>query len=382
MNKPVKTLHLYKDFYPPVVGGIEKIMNFMVTRLHQDPGYEVQALVCNRLVKKTVTEEYEGIPVTKAGEWFRFQSAPFSPAYIKALSQIKADLYHFHFPSPTSEIAALFSNVKAPWVVTYHSDIVRQKAALKIYGPLMHRFLKRCRIIMPTSRRYLESSPILQKHSSRCRVVPLGMDPTPFERTPQTMEQAARLREKYGTPIILFAGVFRYYKGIHVLLEAFRHLQYPASLVMIGSGPLKHEIEETVKTIPELKGRVFLPGEVPEHELPWYYHAADIFVLPSLFRSEAYGLCQIEAQFCGKPIVSTNLDTGVPFINIHGETGLIVPPGDTGKLKGALDTLLENPQKAKEMGQNGFKRATRQFTLDIMMDLIKNVYQEAIQRER
>lgn len=381
MNKPIKILHLYKDFYPPVVGGIEKIMNLMVTLLHKDAVYDVEALVCNHSSSHTVEEEYEGIPVTRTGEWFRFQSAPFSPGYIKALSRKKADLYHFHFPSPTSEIAALLSRIKAPSVVTYHSDIVRQKMALRLYNPFMHRFLEKCRIIMPTSVRYLESSPVLQRHASRCRVVPLGLNPASFKFSREILDQVTRLRIKYGTPIIFFAGVFRYYKGIHVLLEAFRHIRHPASLVMIGSGPLKKEIEETVRNIPELKNRVFLPGEVPEHELPWYYHAADIFVLPSLFRSEAYGLCQIEAQFCAKPVISTNLDTGVPFVNIDGETGIVVEPGDVGQLTSALNTLLENPEKAKEMGQKGIRRARRQFTHEIMIRAIKDIYEETLQRE-
>ncbi len=381
MKKPLRILHLYKDFYPPVVGGIEKILNIMTCNLHQDPEFDVSALVCNKHSKKTVRENYKGIPVIKTGEWFRFQSAPFSPAYIKALSRLEADIYHFHFPSPTSEIAGLLSRSRTPWVATYHSDIVRQRVALKFYTPLMHRFLKKCQMIMPTSRRYLDSSEPLQQHRSRCRVVPLGLDSTPFQSTPLVSEQSSRLRKKYGTPLVLFAGVFRYYKGIHILLEAFRHVHSSASLVLLGDGPLKHDIEETIHKTPELKERVYLPGEVPEYELPWYYHAADIFVLPSILRSEAYGLCQIEAQFCAKPIISTSLDTGVPFVNLHEETGINVPPGDQVALTRALNSLLENPQKAKEMGDKGWKRARHLFTEENMMETVKSIYRETIERK-
>lgn len=373
-----KVLHLYKDFYPPVVGGIEKIMNLMVTELAVDGEFIPEVLACNQGALKTCDRIYEGVSVTEAGEWFRFQSAAFSPAYVLSLRKKKVDLIHCHFPNPTSEIAWLISACKkVPMVVTYHSDIVRQKTALKFYRPVMNAFLKRAACIMPTSQNYLDSSEVLRQYASKCEVVPLGMDPDQLVLNPSRQSRVAATRQQYGSKILLFVGVLRYYKGLFVLLKAMQQTADDTRLLIVGKGPVYQELADKICEY-GLQERVFLIGAVPDDDLSVYYHSCDALVLPSIYRSEAYGLCQIEAQLCGKPVISTRLNTGVPFINQDLVTGLTVPPDNSEQLAHAINSIFHDDDLRMKYGHAAKMRAEKLFTKKTMVEKMKKVYRRVL----
>jgi glycosyltransferase involved in cell wall biosynthesis len=233
--------------------------------------------------------------------------------------------------------------------------------------------------IIVGSPRMIESSPFLAPHAAKCRVVPFAIDVPTYLGDDRTFARAAELRAGHGRPIVLFVGRLVYYKGADVLLEAMRDVD--ADLVVIGQGPLEERLRATA-TAGGYADRVSFLAPVDLGELVAWYHAADVFVLPSVAVSEAYGLVQLEAHAAATPVVSTDLPTGVPFVNPDGETGLIVPPGDARALARALQKLVTDETLRATLGRRARERVIEEFTIDRMVDRILDVYAEAIDVKR
>jgi rhamnosyl/mannosyltransferase len=372
-RKP-RILHVYKDYFPPVRGGIENTINLMARGCLDE--FEVNVLVCAG-TNAPGEEEIDGVRVVRVKEWGRLWSAPIAPSFVEVMRREAraADLLHFHHPNPTGDLAYLLSGQRKPFVITYHSDVVRQRAAMLFYGPLQEFMMQRAAVIMPTSPNYIESSPWLRRHRDKCRVVPLGIELERFEATPAILQRAQVIRRQLGQPIVIFVGKLRYYKGLHFLIEAMRNVS--AQLVIVGSGPERAFLEERAKQA-QVSDRTHFLGELPDEDVLAYLYAADVFCLPSHLRSEAFGICQIEAMACGLPVVSTALDTGVPFVNQHGETGFVVPPADPSSLAAALNRLLSDDELRRTFGEAGKRRAAELFSATRMNQLVREIYWELV----
>lgn len=371
-----RIVHVYKDYWPPIVGGIEKTVHWLAHGCADQ--YDVEVLVCARGARGG-TEHDGPIRIIKAAQWGRFASAPLAPSFPLLLRRHAADILHFHHPNPTGELSYLLARPRGRVVVTYHSDIVRQRMGLKAYAPFLRRFLRCADAILPTSPNYIRSSVFLREVEARCQVVPLGIALEQYAATPDRLEAAARLRGRFGAaPLILFVGQFREYKGLPFLLRALASIP-EARAVLIGDGAWRPVIEEERRRL-GLEERVLLPGNLPDAEVIPYYHACDVFALPSHRRSEAFGLVQIEAMACGKPVVSTRLDTGVPFVNRDGETGLVVEPGDVESLARALRTLIGDAALRRRLGEAARRRAHAEFSREVMVERVKSVYASLLDR--
>jgi rhamnosyl/mannosyltransferase len=261
-------------------------------------------------------------------------------------------------------------------VAHYHSDIVRQKRLLAAYRPFLERFLDRVDLIVTSSPNLIRGSEFLAPRAAKCRVVPFGLPTARLTATERAVGRAEELRAQHaGRKIVLFVGRLVYYKGVDVLVRAM--LQVDADLVLVGGGPLEPGLRELVRA-GGLAGRVaFLPAQVDDELMAWY-HAADVFCLPSVARSEAFGLVQIEAHAAGTPVVSTDLPTGVPYANPHGVTGLTVPPGDAEALAAALNRLLADDDLRLRLGRQARERALREFTVPRMVEGTLSIYSEAL----
>ncbi len=365
----MRVVHVYKDVYPPICGGVEMTIHHLVEGTRDICG-DVRLLVANRR-KRTEYTELEGIPVTKALTWGRPFSNPICPSFPYHLARTDADILHVHLPMPTTVMSYLVSRPKGKLIVHYHSDIVRQAAFLPFYKPFLHRFLSRADVIVATSPAYLETSEILKRHQDRCRVIPLGVPMSRFMPTEEVEDQAQVIRRRYGMRLILYVGVLRYYKGVEVLLRAMEHVD--GTLLVVGGGPLMHELTRLHDALP-WRDRIHFIGEV-EDVVPYYY-AADLFCLPSILRSEAFGLVLAEAAACGLPLVSTELGTGTSYINVHNKTGLVVPPGEPEALGGALKQLLDSNNQRLEFGAEARRRAHRLFTLEKMTRSVLELYRD------
>jgi len=199
--------------------------------------------------------------------------------------------------------------------------------------------------------------------------VPFGIDIK--GKSPASSPRIIELRRLYGSRVVLFVGRLIYYKGLEVLIEAMKEVQ--GKLLVIGDGPLRESLADQVRSM-RLENRVVLVGRVPQKDIPNYYAAADVFAFPSIARSEAFGVAQLEAMFAGLPVVNTMLDSGVPEVSVHGETGLSVPVANAPALALALKTLLDDSDLRRRYGQAGRERVLRYFDADAMASRVDELY--------
>ena len=364
----MRILHIYKD-YDPVVGGIET-HGELLAEGQAALGHDVTVLVTNDGPRTTV-ELRQSVRVIRAARLASVSSTPLSLSLPCRLSRERPDVTHLHFPYPVGEVSQYLVGQGCHTVMTYHSDVVRQKTLLWFYRPLMLRILRSIDCILVTSPNYLESSPVLQRVRERCRVAPFGIDRSRFLSVDEGAVQALRQRHGDG-PIALFVGVLRYYKGVSYLLEAMPDV--PAKLLVVGEGPMGQELRSRAQTL-GLADKVAFLGRLPDDELLACYQAADLFVLPACERSEAFGLVQVEAMSCGLPVISTEIGTGTSYVNKHGESGLVVPPKDPRALARAMQTLLADDALRCRLGE-GARARSQLFTAERMLDAVQEVYDD------
>jgi rhamnosyl/mannosyltransferase len=365
MTRRLKVVHVGK-FYPPHAGGMESHLEVLCRTTRGQVDVEV---IVSADGPRTEREVAGGIPVTRVGTRLTLASASFNPGMARAIRRARADVVHFHHPNPTGVLSYFASGARGPLVVTYHSDIVRQKVLGPMVSPLVHALLRRAGAIIASSPQYAASSAVLQSHAARVRVLPFGIDAAEFQQAdPARVE---RIRAEHGPRIVFAAGRLVYYKGFDVLVRAMRAVD--ARLLIAGGGPLGGELRALAEA-EGVAGRVTLLGPVPD--LRPYYHAADVFALPAVARSEAFGIVQMEAMACGVPVVNTSLDSGVPFVSPHGETGLTVPPRDAGALAAALTTLLDDPALRRRMGRAGRRRVEGELSAARMAARTVALYRE------
>ena len=366
----MRILHIYKDYHP-VLGGIENNLR-QLARAQVARGHEVTVLVTNPQGARTTVGVEEGVQVIRAARLATLASTPLSPALIGQIGRQRPDITHLHFPYPIGEIGQLLCGRGRPTVITYHSDVVRQAGILRLYAPVLRRVLARADRILVSSPAYRDSSPYLRPLAERCTVVPIGIE---FDRfaTPRP-DEAARWRARYPGPLLLFVGRLRYYKGLNYLLAAM--VEIPATLLIAGDGPEAPALRAQAQAL-GVAGRVHFLGDVAEADLPGLYQAADVFVLPSSRRSEAYGIALLEAMAAGVAVISTELGTGTSWLNRHGQTGLVVPPCDPVALAAALRELLTDEERRRHMAEAAQTRAAA-FALKRQVAEVLAVYEEVL----
>lgn len=372
----MQILHIYKDYFP-VKGGIENHVR-LLAEAQAARGHTVTVLVTSRDGHSHI-ENQNGVRVLFASRLMNLDSAPLSIELFSRVRAIRADITHVHSPYPVGELANYFFGASRATVLTYHSDIVRQKMMGALYTPLLHRVLARVHTIIATSPNYIETSRVLARWKQKCVVVPLGIPPPLAALTPGPSPRGRGETEnpdKGRGKNLLFVGKLRYYKGVNYLLRAMTQMPN-AHLTIVGAGPMAREWKALAQSL-QLETRVTWAGEVSDDALPAYYEACDVFVLPCSERSEAFGAVQLEAMAAGKPIVSCDVHTGVAWVNQHNVTGLVVPPKNPDALARALSELLNDAPRRAAMGRAGRERFAREFTLDLMVERVLRVYENAL----
>lgn len=373
----MRVTFLNKYYHPPHLGGIENHLSMLGSGLAALPGVEVAAIVANE-GRETLRGTVGGVDVLRVGRSFAYASTPVAFGMRAAISaatagENRSDVLHLMFPYPWGEVSWLASGAPGPSVLTYHSDIVRQRLLGAVYRPVLRRVLERVDRILVGSPPMIEHSEVLAPFADKCRVVPFGIETGRFEPTPATLARADELRAGHERPIVLFVGRLIYYKGADVLVRAMRDVD--ADLVLVGRGPLEPELKALAVSL-GIQSRVTFVEPVDDAELAAWYRAASVLCLPSVARSEAYGLVQLEAHASGTPVVSTDLPTGVPWVNRDGETGRVVTPGDARALAEVLSALLADEPERARMGAYARERALADFTVARMVERTLAVYDE------
>ena len=361
-------------YYPPYMGGIETHLEALSLELREH--VDVRVAVANDGFRRTY-EVRDGVPVTRVGTFFRLAHAPVCPGLLTEIHRAGADIVHIHLPHPVALLALSASRHRGPLVLTYHSDVVRQSGWARLFRPILQSALTRSAAIVATSARYVESSPVLSMHREKCRVIPYGIRLEDWQQPPRAA--VSRLRAEFGERIVLAVGRLTYYKGFEFLVRAMRDID--GRLLVIGQGPYRETLERVARES-GVDGRVMFLGEIQNQDIRPYYHAADVFVLPSVARSEAFGIVQLEAMACGTPVVNTMLPSGVPSVSVDGITGLTVPPADAGALSAAINALLANPDQRAAYGAAGRDRVEREFSVEVMAERVRALYDEVVSGDR
>ncbi|NLE44137.1 MAG: glycosyltransferase [Chloroflexi bacterium] len=360
----MRILHVYKDYFP-VLGGIENYIR-VLAEAQTAMGHDVTVLVCAPHIQTRI-ETRQGVTIVKAGRLATIASMPLSVAQPLALARSQSDIVHVHSPYPLGEMANWLLGRGRATVLTYHSDVVRQRSWLRLYGPLLHRVLAKANCIIASSPRYIETSTWLQPVRDKCVVVPLGIDPARF--TPSYHTHPGPLE-------LLFVGRLRYYKGLDTLLYALNEAP-DVRLTIVGDGPM-HRTWQTLCHSLDLDDRVTFANEVTDDALPDYYRQADAFVLPANARAEAFGTVLLEAMASGLPCITTEVGTGTSWIVQHGATGLVVPPSDPDELAIAIRTLHAGCERRIAMGRAGRARIEAEFTQSQMIAGVQAAYTKAL----
>lgn len=354
------------------MGGVEQVIHQLARGSHQlGVATDVLSLGAGRT---SVTMEMDGYTTHRAPQSFQIASTGFSTAAFSRFSALAraADVVHYHYPWPFMDVVHFATRLKKPTVVTYHSDIIRQKHLAKIYAPLQRRFLNSVDRIVATSSNYLATSTVLERFAHKVDVIPIGIDrsayPSPSE------DRITYWRSRFGARFFLFVGVFRYYKGLHILLEAAQGVDCP--IVIVGTGPIESELKAQADSL-GLRNVHFL-GKLPDVDKVALLTLCYGVVFPSHLRSEAFGISLLEGAMYGKPMISSEIGTGTSFVNIAHETGLVVPPSDPAALRGAMQYLLNHPDEAAIMGQRATTRYGMHFTAQRMVESYVDLYKNLL----
>jgi len=373
LEKLVKILHIGKYYPPYYKGGIEDHVMVLCEELKRE--IQVEVLVANNKIK-TEIDHINEVSFTKLGRWAVVAGTPVCPALLYRINKYSADIIHVHMPNPWAELCLLTTKLRKKLVASFHCDIIRQKSLFALYRPFLLRFLKKVDRIIAATPLHIEYSPVLGQFKDKCRVIPYGINPDRFRPDTPIVTLANSIRQKtQNSKIILFVGRLVYYKGLDYLIKAMKNIA--AVLLVVGTGPLLKTMQELVKTM-QLEKKVLFAGEISEEQLPAYYRACDVFVLPSTARTEAFGIVQLEAMSSYKPVISTNLKTGVPYVNQDGKTGIVVPPADSEILAEAIQRLLTNEALCRQMGENGYRRVREEFTKERMGQRTLALYQDVL----
>jgi glycosyltransferase involved in cell wall biosynthesis len=360
-------------YYPPHPGGMESHLESLCGELKRSIDLEIVVAASDGF--ETNEELLQGMKLTRAGKLFNLRSAPFCPGMVRKIRASKADLVHIHLPNPGAILAYLASGHRGRLVFTYHSDIVRQKVLSKFFDPILHHALKRADAIIASSSNYIESSYMLPQYRGKCRVIPYGI---PIEHFQQCdTDEVVRLRHLHGPRIVLGVGRMVYYKGFEHLIEAMQFVD--GRLVIVGRGPMYDWLVQKAESC-GVSERVTLLTDVDD--VRPFYHAADVFALSSVARSEAFGIVQLEAMACGKPVINTDLDSGVTSVSPDGVTGITVPPANPEALGQALSALLDDSLLRAVYGRAGQLRVEQHFSVQQMAGETLKLYHEVMDSPR
>ena len=381
----MKILQLGK-FYP-IRGGVEKVM-WALTFALAERGIACDML-CAMLPDDPVDVDHVALTEdTAEGRVISFSpenrvfcvpalakkaKTMISPAMVRWLRRHAAqyDIIHIHHPDPMAAVALRLSGYKGRVILHWHSDIVSQKMLLAFYWPLQSWLVRRASLIIGTTPVYLRESHALKQVQEKTACVPIGINPVFYDS-----READAFRDTMpGKKIVFALGRLVPYKGFGTLVEAARYLEDDYEVLIGGEGPMHDELVRMIAGY-GLENKVRLLGYVQNWEVPVLFGACDIYVMSSQMKTEAFGIVQIEAMSCGKPVVATSIpQSGVSWVNQDGVSGLNVPPCDPKAMAEAIRRICSDPDVYLQYAAGAMERFETYFTSRVMIDKIINIYE-------
>ncbi len=373
MREAKRHIVMLNKGYPPWIGGIERHVRDISEHLVKR-GWRITSVVCNEANFQT-EESQNGVRIIRAPSIGRLFSLPIARKYSRFVNNQQPDLVHVHVPFPLVWSAVQNLPEEIPVVCSWHSDIIRQRFLRPLYTRSEQRFLARCAKIFPTSEALMQSSLALAAHQERCRIIPLALPANEMVSAEWLDHQAEQFRGQFETQLVLFVGRLVEYKGLRYLVQAMKQIN--AHLLIAGDGPLREKLNNLIQQN-NLSHKIELLGSISEMEKKVLYRAADLFVLPSVSRNEAFGYALLEAMQAGCPVISTDLPTGVKIVNRHGETGLVVPPKNKEYLAAAMQKILGDNAVRSAYGRAAKRQVESTFRFEDTLDELESNYCELL----
>lgn len=371
MRKRLKILQLGK-FYP-IRGGIEKVEYDLTVGL-SEYGVDTDMLCAATEGSGRVVSLSPHARLISCRTRFKAAATMISPSMVHILRNCchHYDVIHVHHPDPMACLALRLSGYRGKVILHWHSDILKQRYLLQLYRPLQNWLLRRANLIVGTTPVYLSESPFLQQVQDKAVCLPIGVEP--MRPDPEAVEA---IRNQYGGRKIVFSlGRLVPYKGYRYLVEAAKYLDDDFVVLIGGTGWQAGELQEQIDTL-GLGDKVRLLGRVSDELLPAYYGACQVFCLSSVQKTEAFGIVQIEAMSCGKPVVATRIpQSGVAWVNRHGTSGINVEPANARALAEAITALTSDPQVYRRYADGAARRYQELFTKERMVNGCLDLYKK------
>lgn len=367
------------------VGGASVVVDALAQILAKK-GHEISVFTTSVNSKHEV-KRYGKIYIYRYGTNFKVAYGRFSFGLLKNPVKYPTDLVHVHITVPMGDIAGLrcAKKKKVPFVVTYHGDLYGdmggfiRKASVDFYNKyILNKVLSYADVIISPSEYYINESRFLGKYRDKIVVIPNGINVKDFDIGYSKEECRKKLGLPLNDEIILFLGKVSSHKGPDVLVKAMPKIikEVPdAKLVLVGSGGMREELESACKQL-GVENYVNFAGFVEENLKPFFYRAADVFVLPSVMTSEVFPIVFLEASASGLPMVVSDLDTFKCIID-DGYNGLFTKRGDEKNLADAIIYLLENEEIREKMGKNARKRVEN-YSWRRIAEKTEKVYREIV----
>ncbi|MBR4996061.1 MAG: glycosyltransferase [Alistipes sp.] len=365
----MKILQLGK-FYP-IGGGVEKVMYDLMLGLSAR-GVDCDMMCAIKEAESRVEKLNDNANLICCSALTKAAATMLSPSMVQTLYKVSQeyDIIHIHHPDPMACVALYFSGYKGRVVLHWHSDILKQKHLLKLYQPFQNWMIQRADIIVGTTPIYISESPYLTDVQHKTTYLPIGVV---SEGMPADTNN--HIKERYaGKKIIFSLGRLVEYKGYTYLIDAAKYLSDEYIILIGGTGPLRKKLQAQIDA-EGLGDKVKLLGYVTDEELPLYYDACSLFVLSSVYKTEAFGIVQIEAMSHSRPVIATTIaGSGTHWVNAHQESGLNVTPGNSQELAQAIVDITGDKDRYELYCKNARNRYEQVFTYEKMIDNCLEIY--------
>lgn len=364
-NKKTKVTHVFRYAYPHI-GGVETVINQINDSLPNEE-FEKEVLCCSNTDKSSFEN---GVKYNRCRYLLELFNDTISLEFLWKLSRVKTDVLHYHMPFIFGMICHFIARPKYKKLyITYHAELVGYDKIMKYFWWLYKYFYKIADRIHVLSPNVIYSDKILTPFKDKCYVLPFGID-TQVEKKVEQNKIKEQFKDK---KILLCSGRLVRFKGFQFAIEALKNIDNVVLLIM-GDGKYREVLEEQIK-LNQLQNKVFLLGEISDKNYKnEVFEACDIFLLPSIQRTESFAIVQLEAMRHGKPIINTNLGTGVNYVSVDKETGLTVEPKNSEELTNAINKLLNNDNLCLEYGENAKRRVEALFNLESIRERYKDLY--------
>lgn len=340
--------------------------------------------------KNTIEESLDNSQITRVSCLGRLFFAPISPTFPfhlqKKIKTIAPDIIHIHLPNTSAFFLLLNKKAKQiPWIIHWHSDVISSPTQTSLrwlyplYRPFERALLKRAKKIICTSPIYLEHSKTLQAFKEKCDVVPLGIE---LKTQDNSIHVKPKLHWKKDKKKILSIGRLTYYKGFKHLIQAMSLLDSDCQLIIVGKGELKKKLQLQIDQL-NLTSRVIIAENIDNPTLQHLQQSCDVFCLPSIEKTEAFGLVLLEMMQYQKPIVVSYVEgSGMNWVIEDQYNGLFSKAKNANDLAKKISLLLTNPELAERLAVNGYQKLQQSFQMSTIAKDVEAIYEQILENKQ